>query len=1765
MPGGTSGVDGWCYQNMTTVSCSSLYSERDCLDTYYCFWNYGNSTCQDPSAATINETIFIEWNPGCYIFDMNTTACGNITGCNWTGSYCVSIDTNIDENGITCSNINDSSICNTIAVLSSCCAWQAGSCQNNSFSTACWDQMQAPPDGAEFCEDYNSFTDKTLCEQISGAPWYMPCKWNNATSRCQFKSGEVFGNSTNSLILLDNKKTCEAAGGIWITDNYCEGNLSIPMGRCEYNFDSVGNCDKECYACEYQADGRAHNSTNAAKSACVGSRLGKCKFISDSNAPNGYGYCEPKSLVSDCKNDCGACRDYGYTNAAQKYTGDQPSYDTCNAPSCYCEQSPANCKWVPDPSDVTDESKGFCVSKNEKTCEDSCDKCTTQDSCVNLGRTATSNESGTCEWNTAQEICSKKGETTEVCWDGVDNNDDGLIDCADPVCYADPDCGFVVGDCFGWTDAGNDTCIANGCEWVSDPWGSWCDYPGSQCWQFDGNETACRSATQVLNELLNISSGRINVMDINESYTFNLSNVESGWVNGSVVIIRNSTGTVISSGNYTVNYTGHTISFLNTTFTVDSILDNLTYVDYYYYPSSSACEWFAGTGSGSCEQDWSNAEQCHGLNSSGCTGNSNCTWSNDTWCDGPGSGSDWCNDFGGWCDHVDFMPNQCWKYDGNQSQCSDNNCTWNPTDWPYCSVDYSGDCWQYNNETQCTANGCYWQTDQWGSWCTHTMDACHSLNIENTCTANSDCIWNEWNYCEPKCHSSNLTSDTCRDMTGCRWVDGWCNDDFAGSTCQNTTNWNNATSCSADSKCRWKEPGWCNPQGFTGGAGVGGAGSGKSGMTCYKHDGNETACLNQTGCGWFAEYMPFCGVDFSNDCWIYYDEPSCLSGGCYWDNSGSFCMNPSDQCWNNNTLWQNQTACNANSYCNWTQWNSCEPSCFSIMSEGDCGLASGCRWMTGWCNPGTTADHFANMEGGEPVPLGGDDFGDASPASIDIIGFGMKDTGTAFAFGAMVMDFSNSSICNDEKMIGGRIGSGNETHKLYIYLDTDGSTSGGCALSHDTTTSGYEFRFKYEVIWNTTTSKAVDTFTSFKCDNGAWKAANIKFSTWKKIMCSEIGGSMVSVEKTDLGQYSSLYDPSNDMRVFVATASDSGSISSPTDTAGPAWTTPDAIDFTIEDFFKTDIDTSKFGNILKKGFVEYEDCFNDVDDDEDGLVDCFDYDCKYAKICENVGVNAAGYVDTKAPKVVGVKIEEYNDSALIMYDTNKPTNGTLKFYYNDSQCSSLNATIHDIGIRKNSVRPYKVWHTAEIYDDNGTASLNYPLLNSTTYYYKLQVCDSDGKCAVSKCSSFTTSSHTRCGYCNFVTRIKTPSDWTVSYDADLDMNYEHIQGQVCGPNAGMKTNFADGRRVNILLNNSAEKSAIWFLNATLTRTGLNDKVRTISDIGSIPAGTTTDSSGNSIGYAGILTETRDKIINNLHPEVCRIQIPGTGTCSALWHCSDNLTNCVERTTEATLLQGGDDYCIWEIPYCEFSIWAGGQPGTPSGNGDSTNGGGGSSSGGGSSTAISQTHLFPEMTPGIANVFRVTSRSLAIKEISIDVLNPLTNVRVTVTNVSSIPEPISQQLTGTVFRYMNITTENLDATDISSIKIKFNITKSWLSSNGFSFSDVVLQRYFGGWQKLSTVIMSENDTNVEYEAISPGLSTFAITAESVQQLLSDTTPEPPTQERPPSVPPSTERPQLPDTLKETENYVLLIAVVIVIILLGWFYYHGHHHIRRKRVR
>ncbi len=1471
-------TDGWCYQDISSKSCANLTIERACVDSFYCFWNQTSGACQEPTGSLM--TSFVAWYPGCYIFDyVGQSACQNVTGCAWNagdnenpcrGNTTINLTTS--DGGLRCNYINNSNMCNSMVMLPSCCEWQAGQCTENKLTTRCWDQMKEPPEGAAYCEDYNAYTDQALCNQIAGDPWYMPCKWDNKSTTdegddlCTFKSNQVFETGKESVIYLDNKKSCESAGGKWVTDMYCSSDdsstsVALPMGKCEFKFDEERNCNKECFACDYKSDGTNWTTQQKAKDACISSLLGFCSFTPDTSARNGYGSCKVKNefkkgIAKNCDEDCGSCT----------YMGDPTAAEAVKKPSNFCANSKkqGGCKWIPSIDAPTDESKGRCSPQAEKTCEDKCDLCLDDTNCVNKGaKKGNTSLTTRCSWDSGKNIClpTTGSNQMEVCWDGSDNDNNGKMDCADSKCFSDSFCGggFMAGfggqDCFGYDTSA--ACNASRCYWVQENWGSWCDMPGSQCWKNDGSQASCQT-------------------DGNCS-----------WHSGFGGFCEEN----FSKSDSCMNK--------NQSQCTNALSDGCIWVQDQYYQDN-----FGGTGQmGWCDPDWNYIGSWYNCVQHDTAGRDTCeaagTADGNTvkpcnWFNSSTNGGTYA---GGWCDHMKFA---CGQF------ATSANCT--------SPLNQSG----YNHSLYCT-----WEQDQWGSWCEGKM---------MSGTANADSCWNQ------------PTQAACT-AASCSWKSGFCDPVGFGS-----------------------EAGF---GGMAGGAGFGGSGSaatmGGSGMTCSKYDGNQTACQATNGCNWMEEQTTSCEVDFGTNCPQYsYNKTVCQSNPrCTYNDQAFFCDEKTFMCfWN--TSYTNAANCQANSLCFWSAWNTCEPICFngSSSTQVACGGAahnatngtlnhSACMWSSGICNPSMTVNFFKKMEMGAPVPLGTDARGDALPAEIDIVGFGIKDMGASFGLGIPVANIQNSSMCNGVKLSGNLTGKGQNTTVFYWYLDTDGNTGNNCAARSNSSLTGFEFYLSSSWTWGVSSGEAVEVNDAYQCSGSSWKKAPIPLATFKQKACQEIGGGIIALDKAELEKFPTLYNSSMDMRVYVTSANASGNATHPSDVAsGAGYATFGSIDQNLDmfDMFKYKANASeKVSEGSNKGYVEYADvdCWTQTG--------CADYQCKGHPYCvqNSYGVEAAGFTDTRVPKIVGVVKETYPDAALLMIYTDKPSNMSLEYFGVDASCTSSNnpfPLVYDIGFNSSYLDDYRLWHLLEVNQER----IGSTLPAGTTTYYKITFCDNSSKCGGSKCSSLVFEpSQADCGpFCKFVAKIDAPSNWNVSYDIDQDRTYEHVQGRICGTNAGVYVNYTTGRRANLKLTKSDNSTYIEFVNATLTKTGLSSNTRDINDeTNSIASGTGSSSTGATFGYAGMLETTRDKIIHGLFPQVCRVKVPkGTSSCSKLYYCDENdLTKCVDRTAQASSLENGTDYCVWQIP-CEFSVWGGGVSGTSSSTSTTTSSSSSSDGSGGAGAA-----------------------------------------------------------------------------------------------------------------------------------------------------------------------------------------------------------------------
>ncbi|MBI5697448.1 MAG: hypothetical protein HZC29_02905, partial [Thaumarchaeota archaeon] len=676
------------------------------------------------------------------------------------------------------------------------------------------------------------------------------------------------------------------------------------------------------------------------------------------------------------------------------------------------------------------------------------------------------------------------------------------------------------------------------------------------------------------------------------------------------------------------------------------------------------------------------------------------------------------------------MISNCWKY-STQQKCVGNGtaegCVWIID--PLTSKSWCGkkgeNCFLWDGDPSGCGNQtgvCQWfnDTSSKGGFCeinSTKVQACFKLTTEGACKANSDCKWSmnpvtKTGTCEfklTKCEG--LSNSTCN--TTCSWevdpVDktkGKCVGKCLGGDYQNQGK------CSADSNCKWMS-GFCDPA----------SSLGMNMGDCWKFT-NQSNCTAAAGCEWFigktgtAKNCDF-NLTLERDvCAQKFNQQNCtavsLNGvsvckwnptpdgkgfcdlkvhGCGWYNTQETCGNDTDGCNGGSCggcVWKTVTFSSGSGGVGYMQTQPegrCEPKCFNeTLPQNQCtGQCAPTGSGGGRCESKMAKMMFAGMDT-PPVPLGSDACNETGMgAEQDICNFGVKDSPDNYGFGMEVKSIENAAVCKGQQVIVNKqtrdtvTGSGTNTTKFYWYLDTDGSETGGCWLHNNESAVGYEFFFKYVAEWKDGALK--ETKTAYRCDDGEWVITDIKFSGWQNFMCGEIGGGMISIDKSDLNKFPDLYKSENKMRIYMATGNKTTSETNPTtskrfvDTAGPVYYSPGTMDFKFEDCMTSGVDMD--GDGLKSendpdckmfqqfGYVKYESCFETgVDEDGDGLIDCNDPDCKFASSCVSKGVNAANYTDTIAPKLNWKDVDVFPDGAFIKYDTDEPANGSVTLYFN---------------------------------------------------------------------------------------------------------------------------------------------------------------------------------------------------------------------------------------------------------------------------------------------------------------------------------------------------------------------------------------------------------------------------------------------------------------------------------------------------------------------
>ncbi|HLG24645.1 MAG TPA: PGF-pre-PGF domain-containing protein [Candidatus Nanoarchaeia archaeon] len=1598
----TFAVLGQCESHITPSSCANDAANN-------CEWQGTGALC------TQRISNFNQESPPAECKMLPRSACQSIndTICTWNSNtgesgQCQEGPSFNQALGYNCTNIINSTFCNNqpFTQKTGLCTFNisgSGQCERNSSKNF----MSFPPPPVFFCSAPGYINNRTKCDQLA-EQYFMPCGWKNSTGKCD----NIFFdfNSFNRFDDIGSQSTCQNVGGNWKTENtydplsqkitsenWCEFGVSVKtfdnIGQGGSNSGSSGqlnDCSSDCFACGFQSNGTIWSSSAEFQNSCISSAAG-CNARLDSNAFNGYGWCDPVAGFGgfSCDSFCGDCNLKPNASSA-------------------CQNSPAGCKW--------DNFTNFCISNNAKGCNQDCFQCSGQTSCQG------SPANGGCQWDSQAQFCKPQSGSFEVCFNGIDDDSNGNIDCKDFKCSSDQFCGGSITDsntCFGNFNA--PACQSAGCAWISDTFGfNLCAPIFEQC-------------------------------------------------------------------------------FRNLTLQTDASL-----------------------------------------------------------CDGFNDGNTCKFQPQAKCDINKTMEQTCIGYGQNQSTCNqDSRCSFKSFGiGGFCGTKAHTVCFENQtlaeSQSACIAAGCAWIGDQpnlpnFGGFIHSCIEPCFnsSINSANSCaSANGSsfskgaCEWKQ-GTCEPKnfigrCFENDGDIELCKENSNCQWIE-----DLFGPL----EHINGTEDSLLSPQAVWLGVGLNKPTG----------GKNESNYTLIRVDGTSvTLVMTKENVSITSSQLDNLSRLYCNSTILMqynFSSRVCNTGTCNSLNSTALCGGSTLNYFFSNyteqleVLWQvpiEQLSLDSTE-ANVIATNLLNQSTVFIdgnlseqipenASATDGTNATRARTSPGFCQDALLNNMFSGMEQNPPTIISKDTIDGASdPVEdyLDIEELGVKKTDQSYMYGFAVDSLKHSAMCKDTKLEDGSIGKAKNKTRYFLYLDTDGRTTSGCTPDDDATLTGFEYKFSY-TFESDDSNQILETSLSQTCTGGSWLATNIPLKSDKRFSCSTIGGPLFAIDKDSISGKTNV-NTSVTWRAYGTSASSSGNSSSVSDKVGPGKADFKGIDFALVDCTSTsDKDNSQCTKFKQFGFYPGEfgpACKDSKDNDGDSLTDCDDFDCKYDPFfCS--GSFVASSDDKTAPSLVWTKTNTKTPTELtFIFDTDEPSNGSIKFYNNDSSCATINDTLYDKGQSQGeSLLRFRPHHIVEIEG----------LRANGTYFYKIEVCDPSENCAVSSCSNTTTA----LTHSNITFKLNLPENWTVDIPSINLTNYSLSYA--------LKASTEFLNNINITIKAPNNSSAITFV-------GLDIFEKQTINVSEFATGS---------GFIGMDANQYQSLKQKTGVEEVLVKIPISG--SIIEHCDDDGSNCQTVTSEVDCTQASDytECKIHDAVGLGFSTYkasssAGGSGGSAGGGG----GGGGGGSGGGANTTSqaseSTSRFWNTITGSSSTSWAINNPKIPVFEISFDAISEMKDSSMVLDTIEEVPNPIDDPNLK-IYQYIKITNTNLPDSSISQILIKFSITKSWLVANSIDAGSITLLRYTDKWDSLSTSKLGEDSEYEKYQSSTPGFSYFAI-AGTVKQPEPETQLEQqqiPQQEIAPQSEPSESAVPKPEEPKSNMGYIAIIStIVIVAVVLIYFILRG----------
>lgn len=1456
-----------------------------------CFWFPKNSTAGANNTWCANQTgccrvVGCEGNRSNTWTDIdwkNETRCRSLL--NDTGLACQWISPQTQSFGSPGTCMSQTSCFLKTGTSQNACensSFFGGKCKWNTTGTYCYNSTGCCED--QWCES-NWMQNLTKCMAASNLGQY--CSWNgtNCTHGWSVSWGGDAGNGTtvNSSISnacgANNNNSAGCKGTNWCTYDNTTGGCLDPyvMGtvnsstwgvHCWFADNNPGTC-RNISGCIYCANGT--NSSNAdssnasvsnQKSFCYNKSIGWCEGHQE-DADTNYFRVQPaefnKSLEDPkadgwLSNSSLNCSDF---NASVSKACDCGPLPGCTWNGNECRPGPSKCDLPDAPVTFCDGVMSDGSKVNETTCIDLKTKW--------FMNCAWSNATGKCSFDWG-DIGDTKNDSTDTNYAKITNENDCLAAKGEWIKEAYCD---AVGNtnyetwCEMGSGTGYDNCddICGACDWF---------FPnGSIVASIVQASTACNKSALgycsfVQDSKADNAFGRCEqplVIDFGSSGDCNAHCKDCELLTSNVSARCNAS----FAGCKLDVPTGACIN--NNTLGCDSSC-GACYSEPTCASSKSNCTW--DTNSFLCKSPFATEICFDGIDNDNdfqidCS-DSSCSF--DSFCSGSGGG-DTCTQ------HT--TQNACQTTAAGQTGL---NCTWvvPPQGTAYCGMPGTN-CWLYaSNRTGCNATlGCNWSTQvSYGT----TVDYCSSnYTMQDICNKQTTASCADFSFCQ------NYTSS---------WSGGsytYC--DFGPRVdCGNLTN---VTGCMANTNCTW------------------------TGTSDYS---NHAISINQTA-------GPYCYLLYNNHSLT---EARCNQQRPYfeWKASGGgggngTCMGTmfavhgmtASGCftWNGN-----QSGCiSNNATCTWRPDGN---------APGD--AAAGAR---GWCEStgmfsmfqGITnfvPDHIMGTSGANTT-LGGE---------IDIRFATVKETPTAYLFEVGVTSTNNSGYCNGFPLAGvskNATGAGTNTTKFFYYLDTDGMKTNGCNIVMP---KGVNLTTKFDfLIKHTTTRTGTETTDSRslqRCINGDWSPTNTVVTSNPSVLCGmqhsatgSNGAMGVMIEKESFEKFIE-FNKTTPMRLIVTSADSNGSISAPNDSTSEAGTYSigsigfDMVDCGAPGSSQTNPKCSK---LKMFGFIQKENCYSSADDDNDGLVNCNDIDCKNEPNCKDSGVNSVVSSvywgnDKVSPQLLFSTVDAYPDAASIKYTSNEPANGTIEFFDTDNNCTTLNKSIRDVGLLDPNMADFKDWHDGSVDAFSFNAeNIGAKLLNGTTYYYKIKLCDEAGNCGISKCSNFTTAKSTLkkdCPSCNIVLKLTPPTGMNIQYDFG-----DGVYAQQVGTECGKKINYTQSKKAKIKI--VTGNLSIELINVSLGAQ-LTDSAKSFNST-EMPNNAALSVGGETTGCLGFTQDKFDAMKSaGMIPEKLKIVIPkGTTTCKTLMQCNDctAAATCkdISNDTGVAMINDTGSSCEWMIP------------------------------------------------------------------------------------------------------------------------------------------------------------------------------------------------------------------------------------------------------------